>query len=87
MPNAARVGDTTAHSGQLLGPGVPTVLVGGRPAVALGDTSACPQHGPSAVTRGSTTVLLGGRPAARTGDTAACGDVVTGGDPTVIVGG
>lgn len=87
MPNAARVGDLTAHSGQLLGPGVTTVLVGGRPASVLGDSSTCPLHGTSAITTGSTTVLVGGRPAARTGDTTSCGDVIIGGDTTVVIGG
>lgn len=87
MPSAARVGDPTSHAGRLLAPGVPTILIGGRPAVTTGEFSTCPQHGPAAVVRASSTVLLHGRPAVRHGDTTACGAVIAGGDPTVLVGG
>ncbi|MGH9281529.1 MAG: PAAR domain-containing protein, partial [Acidimicrobiales bacterium] len=31
MPPAARLGDPTGHPGVVTGPGVPTVLIGGRP--------------------------------------------------------
>ncbi|AXH95496.1 hypothetical protein DV701_04545 [Ornithinimicrobium avium] len=34
MPSAARVGDPTSHGGVVVGPGVPTVLVGGLPAAS-----------------------------------------------------
>lgn len=94
MPFAARVGDLTSHGGTVVGPGVATVLVGGLPAAALGDTTTCPAqwspgvpHGSSAVTTGSSTVLVGGWPAARAGDDTGCGAVIVHGCPTVVIGG
>lgn len=61
----------------LYGPGVPTVLIGGQPAVVVGDMTApcmlpgCVPGGPGFITRGSATVLIGGRPAARVNDPTA----------------
>ena len=37
MPSAARVSDLSVHGGTIVGPGVPTVLIGGMPAAVLGD--------------------------------------------------
>lgn len=93
MPSAARVGDATSHGGVLVGPGVPTVLVGGLPAATVGDVGVCPglahpaQAGAQPVVLGSSTVLVGGRPAVRTGDPLTCGAVVVGGAATVLFGG
>ena len=51
MPGAARVGDTTAHGGTVVGPGVATVLIAGMPAAVVGDMHACvippPSHVPA----------------------------------------
>ncbi len=90
MPAAARVGDTTVHGGSVVGPGVPTVLIGGMPAAVLGDMHACPIPPPSHIpaspfTAGSATVLISGRPALRAGDAAACGATVAVGAPTVVI--
>ncbi|MDP3614694.1 MAG: PAAR domain-containing protein, partial [Rubrivivax sp.] len=41
MPSAARITDISVHGGTVLGPGVPTVLVGGLPAAVLGDLHSC----------------------------------------------
>ena len=94
MQPAARVRDQTSHGGAVVGPGVPTVLIGGRPAAVLGDATSCPAegapgvpHGPSAITAGSSTVLVGGRPAARQGDGTGCGGVIVQGCPQVTIGG
>lgn len=93
MPSAARLSDTSTHGGAVLGPGVPTVLVGGMPAAVLGDLHLCPlppsvAHPPSSpFILGSATVLLGGRPALRAGDVCACGASVAVGLPTVQIGG
>jgi uncharacterized Zn-binding protein involved in type VI secretion len=92
MPAAARVGDTTAHPGSIVGPGVATVLIASQPAAVVGDTHACSfpspvPHPPSVIAVGSATVLIGGRPAARIGDTAACGAPIVTGAPTVLIGG
>ncbi len=85
---AARLGDSTSHGTPLgPGPGCPTVLIGGQPALrALSDTHACPlsdgpkPHGGGVVTMGSMTVMIGGLPAARMGDM-----VVEVGPPNAIV--
>jgi uncharacterized Zn-binding protein involved in type VI secretion len=92
MPPAARVGDTTGHPGSITGPGVATVIIGGRPAAVLGDMHACAfpppaSHPPSPFTKGSGTVLIGGRPAVRLGDLAGCGAPVVLGAFTVLIGG
>lgn len=93
MPMAARVGDTTSHPGAIVGPGVPTVLVGGAPAAVLGDTHACAlpptagPHPPNPVAAGSASVTIGGKPAARVGDPTGCGATIIVGAPTVEIGG
>ncbi len=93
MPMAARVGDPTNHPGTIAGPGLVTVLIGGRPAARAGDLHACSMppnsgpHPPTTIVAGSTTVLIGGRMAARVGDTAGCGAAITTGATSVIIGG
>jgi uncharacterized Zn-binding protein involved in type VI secretion len=94
MP-AARLGDPTAHGGVIVS-GLPTVLIGGRPAARVTDVHVCPMvtalvpHvGGPILPPGSVTVLTGMMPQARAGDPAFCAgppDVISGGDPTVIVG-
>ncbi|MGR7000669.1 PAAR domain-containing protein [Yinghuangia aomiensis] len=89
MPAAARVGDPTGHPGAVGPPGVPTVLIGGRPAATVGTPHACSgMHPPSTLLPpGCPTVLIGGRPAARVGDIAGCGAAVVSGCPSVQIGG
>jgi uncharacterized Zn-binding protein involved in type VI secretion len=72
--------------GPVIGPGVPTVLIGKLPAAVLGDMVTCVGP-PDTVVKGSATVLIGGRPAARMGDTTAHGGVIVTGFPTVLIGG
>ncbi|GMQ25624.1 PAAR domain-containing protein [Algoriphagus sp. oki45] len=92
MPNAARVGDTSNHGGTVIGPGVPTVLIGGMPAAVMGDNHVCSlppnSHQPtvSAFLLGSSTVMIGGKPALRAGDSCVCGASVAVGAPTVMIG-
>jgi uncharacterized Zn-binding protein involved in type VI secretion len=91
MPPAARVTDITNHGGTIVGPGAPTVLIGGKPAAVAGDTHVCSLppvgHQPTAspFPMGSTTVLIGGMPALRTTDACICGAMAAVGDPTVII--
>ena len=94
MPPAARVGDPTGHPGVVSGPGIATVLIGGKPAAVVGDLHTCalpPPAGPHPVTPiqppGSLTVLIGGKPAARVGDLAGCGAPIALGAPNVLIGG
>ena len=93
MASAVRIGDLTSHGGVVVGPGVPSVLIGGQPAAVMGDTHACPMvvppgHPPSSpFVLGSSSVLIGGKPALRTTDVCGCGAMAVVGCPTVIIGG
>ena len=78
---------TVPHvGGPVLGPGVPTVLIGGLPAACVGDMCICTGP-PDSIILGSATVLIGGKPAARMGDSTAHGGTIIIGCPTVIIGG
>ena len=72
--------------GPVIGPGVPTVLIGKLPAAVVGDSATCVGP-PDAIVKGSATVLIGKRPAARIGDATAHGGNIALGEPTVIIGG
>lgn len=72
--------------GPIIGPGVPTVLIGKLPAAVMGDIATCVGP-PDTIIKGSTTVMIGGKPAARMGDTTAHGGSIIMGCPTVIIGG
>lgn len=93
MAPAARIFDPTAHPGQISGPGVATVLLGGMPAAVMTDIHVCyipsppGPHPPSPFAIGSKTVLIGGRPALRMGDISSCGSPIIFGLPTVEIGG
>ncbi|MCF7829378.1 MAG: PAAR domain-containing protein [Candidatus Marinimicrobia bacterium] len=92
MPPAARMTDVSTHGGTIVGPGEPTVLIGGMPASVVGDTHVCALppsgHQPtsSPFPMGSTTVFIGGKPAIRVGDTCICGAAPAVGEPTVMIG-
>ncbi len=77
MPTpAARVGDLTVTGDAIMGPGVPTVLIGGQPAAVVPTPvsgTAC--VGATTPGNAAMTVLIGGLPAARVGT------VVTGANP------
>lgn len=99
MPPAARI--TDMHTcpmqsaglppiphvgGPVIGPGVPTVLIGKLPAAVLGDSAVCVGP-PDNIVKGSASVLIGGLPAARIGDATAHGGSIVLGCMTVIIGG
>lgn len=92
MPSAVCVGDVTNHGGTIVGPGAPTVTIGGKPVAVMGDTHVCAlppnTHQPtvSPFPAGSATVLIGGKPALRTTDTCICGAMAAVGQPTVSIG-
>jgi len=71
--------------GPVMGPGVPTVLIGGMPAAVMGDMCTCVGP-PDSIILGSTGVLIGGKPAARMGDTTVHGGSIILGCPTVLIG-
>ncbi len=99
MPPAARI--TDMHTcpmqtpgvppiphvgGPVIGPSIPTVLIGGLPAAVMGDSCVCVGP-PDTIIKGSSTVLLNGKPAARMGDPTAHGGAIVTGCPTVMIGG
>lgn len=91
MPPAARVTDVTNHGGTIVGPGEPTVLIGGMPAAVMLDNHVCPIPPPphipvSIFPMGSSTVLIGGKPALRVGDSCLCGASAAVGMPSVLIG-
>ena len=92
MPPAARLTDLCSHGGSILGPGAPTVMIGGKPAALAGDQHVCPvpppAHAPTAspFPLGSPTVTIGGKPALRTTDVCGCGAMPAIGEPTVVIG-
>src|SRR3954468_12055336 len=71
--------------GPIVGPGCPTVLIGGMPAATMGDMCTCVGP-PDTSIRGSIGVMIRGKPAARIGDQCARGGVITLGFPTVLIG-
>lgn len=96
MPKAARV--TDAHicprvdpgpkphvGGPVLGPGVPSVIVGGMPQAVVGDKCFCIGP-PDKITKGSKSVIIDGKPAARMGDGTAHGGKITSGCGSVVIG-
>ncbi len=71
--------------GPIVGPGAPTVLIGGKPAAVQGDMCVCTGP-PDSIAAGSSGVMFGGKPAARMGDPSAHGGVIVVGNPTVLIG-
>jgi len=71
--------------GPVSGPGVPTVLIGGKPAAVMGDMCTCVGP-PDTIVQGEATVLIGGKPAATMGSMTAHGGSITVGEPTVLIG-
>ncbi len=71
--------------GPISGPGIPTVLIGGKPASVMGDLCTCAGP-PDTIVMGESTVLIGGKPAATMGDSTAHGGTITAGEPTVLIG-
>ena len=97
MPPAARISDNhicpmanpngSPHTGgPIMPPGIPIVLIGGKPAATVGNQCTCAGP-PDSIVKGSTTVFIGGKAAARQGDSTAHGGSITSGYTTVIIGG
>jgi uncharacterized Zn-binding protein involved in type VI secretion len=72
--------------GPIVGPGAPTVLIGGLPAAVLGDSCVCVGP-PAMIVMGSMTVLISNKPAARIADPTAHGGLIVAGCVTVLIGG
>jgi len=96
MPAAARQGDAgVVHcGGYVIASGSPDVLIEGKPAARVGDTSTthlmpggkhCVPHA-APIATGSATVFINGRPAARVGDYLSGCTQIAQGSATVIIG-
>lgn len=72
--------------GPIVGPGAPTVLIGGLPAAKVGDMLVCVGP-PDSIVKGSATVKICGMPAARLGDKTAHGGTIMLGAFNVMIGG
>jgi len=97
MPFAARVTDNhtcpltnpnaSPHTGgPVMPPGIPTVLIGGKPAATVGSMCVCAGP-PDSIIKGSASVFINNKPAARQGDKTAHGGSITAGCTSVIIGG
>lgn len=71
--------------GPVLGPGAPTVLIGGLPAARVSDMLLCIGP-PDIIVSGSATVLIEGLPAAFVGSETAHGGSIIEGIPNVMIG-
>ncbi|MCC8557819.1 PAAR domain-containing protein [Xanthomonas vesicatoria] len=71
--------------GPIIGPGAPTVLIGGLAAARIGDAAVCVGP-PDSIVMGAPTVIISGQPAARLGDSTAHGGVISLGCFTVLIG-
>ena len=77
---------TVPHvGGPIVGPGCPTVLIGGLPAARVTDVVICAGP-PDMIATGSHTVKIGGLFAARAEDTTVHEGVIISGFPTVLIG-
>lgn len=86
MQTPTPVGPIPHVGGPVVGPGVPTVLIGKMPAAVVGDSCVCIGP-PDSIVKGSTSVMIGNKPAARMGDNTAHGGSIALGCLTVIIGG
>ena len=72
--------------GPVVGPGAPTVLIGGLPAARVGDMLTCVGP-PDTIVMGMPNVLIEGMPAAFMGSMTAHGGTIVMGVPNVMIGG
>lgn len=80
MRKLIRVGDPGSHGGAVA-TGSPNVYCNGRRVARVGDTYACPIHGPNPIVSGSPDTFANGQAVARVGDATACGATLTDGSP------
>jgi uncharacterized Zn-binding protein involved in type VI secretion len=70
--------------GPVVSPSMPTVLLGGLPAIGPGSMAVCVGP-PDSVVMGSPTALAGGMPMSRVGDSCAHGGAIVVPVPTVLL--
>jgi uncharacterized Zn-binding protein involved in type VI secretion len=81
----ARLTDAGSHGGAVV-TGSPDVTVNGLPVARVGDTYACPRHGPNPITSGAPRATANGRNIAHVGSGTACGATIVSGSPDTVVG-
>ncbi|MCP4121843.1 MAG: type VI secretion protein [Bacteroidetes bacterium] len=96
MPGAARMTDMHAcpqsnpgpvpHVGMMIVEGSANVMANGLGVARVGDKAIC-VGATDSISAGSGSVFVNGSPVARMGDTTSHGGVITGGSPTVLIGG
>ena len=86
---AVRLTDPSLHGGTLLPPVAFNVLAGGLPLAFMGSLQLCPGpfHLPGPLMATGARVLVNGLPAGRLFDLTPCGAPVSGGEPTILIGG
>lgn len=82
MAKIVRVGDPGSHGGSVVS-GSSTVSANGKQVARVGDTYACPIHGPNPITTGSPDTFANGLAIARVGDSTSCGATLIDGSPDV----
>jgi uncharacterized Zn-binding protein involved in type VI secretion len=82
----ASTGPVPHVGGPIIGPGCPTVLIGGMPAACVTDFVTCATGPPATIVAGSTTVTIGGKNAARLTDKTSHGGTIVTGFLTVLIG-
>jgi uncharacterized Zn-binding protein involved in type VI secretion len=82
----ARIGDLGSHGGAIVS-GSHNTFVNGIPIARVGDTYACPIHGPNPIVRGSMRTRANSRSIARIGDSTACGAKIVRGSHNSFDGG
>lgn len=70
--------------GPIIGPGAPTVLIGGMPAARATDMAVCVGP-PDMIAQGSSKVMIGGMPAANMSSAFQHGGNAPAGCPTVLI--
>lgn len=77
---------TVPHvGGPVMGPGIPTVLINGKPAAVMGDKCTCVGP-PDTIIKGNPMVLVDGKPMVCMGDMTAHGGSIVVGEPNILVG-
>lgn len=81
----ARLGDPGSHGGSI-STGSSPIFVNSLPIACVGDTYACPIHGPNPITTGAPHALGLGKYVAHVDSRTACGASIIAGSPDTFVG-
>lgn len=79
-----RIGDTGSHGGVVV-TGSDNCRANSIPVSRIGDTYACPIHGPNPIVTGSPNHRVNSRDTSRIGSVTACGATIVSGSPNFNV--